>query len=65
MSRTTHLSEPGVRAAKHALKRVNYWYNVWWGWQFNLGCEYSYDKTYDQKLIEVLSSEPDWGKYYG
>mmetsp|Transcript_33624 Transcript_33624/g.51830 ORF Transcript_33624/g.51830 Transcript_33624/m.51830 type:complete len:196 (+) Transcript_33624:245-832(+) len=65
LSRTPHLPEPYVSKAKHALKRVNYWYNVWWGWQFNLGCTYTFEDSGDKKMISMFNNEPTWGKYYG
>mmetsp|Transcript_5852 Transcript_5852/g.9410 ORF Transcript_5852/g.9410 Transcript_5852/m.9410 type:complete len:268 (-) Transcript_5852:572-1375(-) len=63
LSRTKHLAEPSVKEAKHALKRINYDYNSWWGWQWNAACDLTYENTKDIVFEELLNSQPNWSRY--
>lgn len=63
LSRSKNLSKEYVAKAKHALRDVNYNYELWWGWQDNESCEYSYERTDDEAFNDLLMQEPNWSQY--
>jgi hypothetical protein len=64
LSRQPFLPHQHVTQAKARMEDMNYDYNFWWV-KSGITCGFDAAPTFDEIIIKVLSTEPNWNNYEG